>query len=326
MSQLSTPGPAARLMSRPYALLVLTTLFWGGNSVAGKAAVGNIDPYLFIVLRWAGALLVILPFALGPVRRDWAILSARWWLYLFYGAVGFALFNVLIYVAAHFTSAVNNSIDQVAINIFVMLLNFAAFRTRVRPLQLLGVAVTIVGVALTATHGDLRRILNLDINFGDFLVLCASLAYAIYSVTLRYRPPTSWLSFLFAGFLGATIAAIVFELTLGGGGFASALVKVTPLGWALVAYTIVFPSIISQMFYVRGVELIGPNRASLFINLIPLFGAIGAVLILGERLEPFHFVAGALIVAGIGLAEWSARRTAALPPPPSTPASPSARA
>ena len=87
-----------------------------------------------------------------------------------------------------------------------------------------------------------------------------------------------------------------------------ALPTITPLGWIIVAYTILFPSLISQMFYVRGVELIGPNRASLFINLIPLFGAIGSVLILGEQLQPFHLVAGVLIIIGIGLAEWSARR------------------
>ena len=84
--------------------------------------------------------------------------------------------------------------------------------------------------------------------------------------------------------------------------------QTTPLGWLIVAYTVVFPSLISQMFYVRGVELIGANRASLFINLIPLFGALGSVLILGEDLQPFHMLAGLLIIIGIGLAEWSARR------------------
>jgi drug/metabolite transporter (DMT)-like permease len=301
---------AERLMRRPYALLVLCNLFWGGNVVAGKAAVGNIDPYALMLLRWAGALLILLPFALGPLRRDWPAIRAKWWLYLFYGVVGYATFNVLVYVAAHFTSGINNAIDQVTINILVMLFNFILFRTRVRALQLLGVAVTIVGVALTATHGDLRRILALDINFGDLLVLCASLAYAIYSIGLRYRPQTSWLSFLFASFAGAALASLVFQATLGGGlgAFVAAVPGITPLGWAIVAYTILFPSLVSQMFYVRGVELIGANRASLFINLIPLFGALGSVLILGEVLQPFHFLAGALIIIGIGLAEWSARR------------------
>jgi drug/metabolite transporter (DMT)-like permease len=312
MSQPTSHSFADRLMSRPYALLVLCNLFWGGNVVAGKAAVGQIDPYALMILRWAGALILLAPFAIEPLRRDWPTIRAKWWLYLFYGVVGYATFNVLVYVAAHYTSGVNNAIDQVAINIFVMLFNFMLFRTRVRALQLLGVVVTIVGVALTATNGNLARILQLDVNVGDLLVLLASLAYAIYSIGLRWRPRSNWLSFLFASFTGAVLASIVFQITLGGGieHFVAAVPTITPLGWVIVAYTILFPSLISQMFYVRGVELIGANRASLFINLIPLFGAIGSVLILGERLETFHLVAGVLIIVGIGLAEWSARRTA----------------
>ena len=310
MSQPNSQTLTSRLMSRPYALLVLCNLFWGGNVVAGKAAVGHIDPYALMLLRWAGALILLLPFAIEPVRRDWPTIRAKWWLYLFYGIVGYATFNVLVYVAAHYTSGINNAIDQVAINIFVMLGNFVLFRTRVRALQLVGVALTIVGVALTATHGDLRRILALDINFGDLLVLCACLAYAVYSISLRWRPKSNWLSFLFASFTGAVLGSLIFQVTLGGGAshFVAALPAITPLGWAIVAYTVIFPSLISQLFYVRGVELIGANRASLFINLIPLFGAVGSVLILGEQLQTFHLIAGMLVIVGIVLAEWSARR------------------
>ncbi len=204
MTEPTTPLARAlrALMASPILLLVLCNIFWGGNVVAGKAAVGNIDPYALMVLRWAGSLLLLLPFVAGPLQRDWPVLRARWWLYLFYGAVGYASFNALCYVAAYFTSGVNIGLDQVAINIFVMAFNFALFRTRVRGLQLIGVALTILGVALTATHGELSRILALDINFGDLLVILASLAYAIYSIGLRWRPQTSWLSFLFASFLG----------------------------------------------------------------------------------------------------------------------------
>ena len=315
MSQLEPPTLTSRLMSRPYVLLVLCNLFWGGNVIAGKAAVGNIDPYALMVLRWTGALLVLLPFAIRPLQHDWRTLLAKWWLYLFYGAVGYGTFNALVYVAAHFTSGINNAIDQVTINIFVMGLSFVLFRVRVRPLQLIGVALTILGVMLTATHDNLARILTLDVNFGDLLVLCASFAYAIYSIGLRWRPKSDWVSFLVASFLGAVIASIVFQLTLGGGfgQFEASLPQITPLGWLIVVYTILFPSLISQMFYVRGVELIGANRASLFINLIPLFGALGSVLILGETLESFHLIAGVLIVASIVLAEWSARRIDKVP-------------
>ncbi len=303
-------GAFGALMSRPYALLILCNLFWGGNVVAGKAAVGNIDPYALMVLRWAGALLLVLPFAIEPVRRDWPTIRAKWWLFLFYGAVGYATFNALCYVAAHYTSGFNVGLDQVTINIFVMLLSFILFRTRVRPLQLVGVGITIIGVALTASHGDLTRILALDINFGDLLVIIASLAYAIYSITLRWRPPSDWRSFLVATFIGATLSSLGFAATTGGGlaYVASTAPSITPLGWIIAFYTMVLPSIISQMFYVRGVELIGANRASLFINLIPLFGAVGSVLILGEKLEAFHLIAGGLVIAGIVMAEWSARR------------------
>jgi drug/metabolite transporter (DMT)-like permease len=238
------------------------------------------------------------------------VIRANWWLYLFYGVVGYATFNVLIYVAAYFTSGVNNALDQVSINIFVMALNFMLFRTRIVALQIVGVALSIAGVALTATHGDLSRILSLSINFGDLLVIIASFGYALYSIALRWRPKTHWLSFLAASFFGAVLASIVFEFTLGGGipHLVASVPAITPLGWLIVLYTMTFPSLVSQIFYVRGVEAIGANRASLFINLIPLFGAVGAVVVLGEQLQPFHFIAGALIAAGIALAEWGARR------------------
>lgn len=313
MSQ-SPPAPRrgvfAGLLDRPILILTLTSAFWGGNVVAGKLAVGHIDPYTLTVLRWVGALAVVLPFALPALRRDRAQLKRHLPLLLFYGAIGYCTFNMLMYIAAHYTSAVNASIEQVAINIFVMLGNFALFRVRVRVLQLLGVVLTVIGVALTATHGDLAQIMQLNINAGDALVVLASLAYAAYSLTLRFRPQVGWLSFLVATCSGALLAAIVYQMTLGGGAaplFAD-IAGISWQGWLIVLYVLTFPSVLAQMLYVRGVELIGANRASLFINLIPVFGTLGSVLIIGERLEGFHLVAGVLIVLGICLAEWSARR------------------
>jgi len=310
-----TNPPSAAASASPvrtaYIILTLTSLFWGGNVVAGKLAVGHIEPNALMILRWSGALLAVLPFAIGPLRRDWPKIRGNWLLYLFYGSVGFATFNVLVYVAAHFTSGVNTAIEQVAVNIFVMLLNFALFRTAVRSLQLLGVLLTIVGVALTATHGDLGRILALQVNVGDLMVIGASLAYAIYSIGLRWKPQTHWLSFFAASVTAAIVASFFYQQVIGGGigAFFAQLPEITPTGWAIVAYTILFPSVCSQILYVRGVELIGSNRASLFVNLIPIFGTIGSVLVLGERLELFHLTAAGLVMIGIVLAEWSVRRS-----------------
>lgn len=305
----TTPSPAMSLRTA-YAILTLTTLFWGGNVVAGKLAVGQIEPNTLMILRWTGALLVVLPFAIAPIRRNWAEIRRRWWLFLFYGAVGFATFNVLVYIAAYHTSGVNAAIEQVTINIFVMLFNFLLFRTRVAGLQLAGVALTILGVAVTASHGDLGRLLALEVNVGDLLVILASLAYAVYSIALRWKPQTHWLSFFAAAVMGAILASIFYQEVLGGGigAFFIQLPQITPLGWIIVAYTVLFPSVISQVLYVRGVEMVGSNRASLFINLIPIFGTIGSVLVLGERLESFHLVAATLVITGIVLAELAVRR------------------
>lgn len=191
----STASPLTRafdaLMSRPYLILVICNLFWGGNTVAGKMAVGHIDAYSLTILRWVGALILVLPFALRPLRRDWPVIRAKWWLYLLYGAVGFTSFNMLMYLAAYFTSGVNASLEQVAVNIFVIALNFALFRLTVKPMQLVGVAITIFGVALIATHGDLGRILKLDVNLGDALIILACFVYAAYSIALRWRPQTN---------------------------------------------------------------------------------------------------------------------------------------
>ena len=298
------------LMSRPYLILVICNLFWGGNTVAGKLAVGHIDAYSLTILRWTGALILVLPFAIRPLKRDWPLIRTRWWLYLLYGAVGFTSFNMLMYIAAYCTAGVNASLEQVAVNIFVIVLNFALFRLKVKPLQLLGVAITIIGVSLIATHGDLARILKLDVNLGDALIIFACLVYAAYSIALRWRPQTNWLSFMVATFIGAIIAAVGYQAAIGPGpaAFLIGLSTIDTQGWLIVAYTILFPSILSQMFYVRGVELIGSNRASLFVNLIPLFGTVGSVIVLGEALQGFHLLAAVLVAAGIVLAEWSARR------------------
>lgn len=301
---------ATAMMDRPYLLLVLTPLFWGGNTVAGKMAVGQVDPYLLITARWAGALLMILPFALDSLRLNWRGIARQWPLLMLYGVLGYAIFNAMMYVAAHYTSAVNASIEQSLIPVLVMVGNFLVFRIRASKLQMLGVVLTMVGVGITATHGEPERILSMSVNQGDALVLIACLAYTIHSMALRFRPQVAWMSFLAVTFFFATLASLVIHLVFGGGAAAlpEQVATATPLGWAIVIYAAFFPSILAQFFYARGVELVGPNRASLFINLIPVFGTLLSIVILFEPIQPYHLVTAVLVVTGIVLAEYAARR------------------
>lgn len=303
------PGRTGGFFTSPYLLLTLAPLFWAGNMIAGMLAVGEVDAMALSVWRWLGALLLVLPFALPSLRADWPeIRRGMIWLFLF-GALGFATFNTLIYTASHLTSGINIGMEQALIPVLVMLANFLIFRVRARALQVVGVAVTIIGVAVVATHGEPARLLALDINEGDGLIILACVLYASYSLCLRFRPAIGWMSFIFATSLAA-LATATLTLVVFGGGIAGAtekLLAVSPFGWAIVAYVAIFPSVLAQLYYARGVEMVGPNRASIFINLLPVFGALLAVLVLGEAFQLFHAVAALLIIAGIALAEFSVR-------------------
>ncbi|WP_127143143.1 DMT family transporter [Pelagibacterium montanilacus] len=312
-------GWLAALAGQSYLLLVLAQLSWAGNIVSGKLAVDQIDPLSLSLLRWTIALLVLAPFALSHVRRDLpAIKSNLHWLCL-YGALGFTTFNVLIYGASTFTSSINISMEQAAIPVLVMVGNFLVFKVRATWMHILGVILTIYGVAMVATHGEPARILGLDVNIGDGMVLLACLCYAFYSLVLRFRPAIHWLSFLFVTTAAAALAALGYQLSLGGGpgALVDAVANTPPAGWIIVGYVAIFPSILAQLCYARGVELIGPNRASLFINLLPVFGAILSVVLAGEKLEGYHLIAALFIIGGIVIAEYAARRRTArtLKPP-----------
>ncbi|HEY9218158.1 MAG TPA: DMT family transporter [Phenylobacterium sp.] len=301
-------GPAARsLYDRPYVLLVLTTLAWGGNAVAGRLAVGEISPMLLTAGRWLLVLLLMAVAFRRPVREGFPILMAQWKSALWMGALGFTAFNALFYLSAHHTTAVNIAILQGSIPVLVMLGGLVLHRTPVRPGQALGMATTLAGVAVIASNGRLETLVHLRFNIGDLFMLVACALYAAYTLGLRGRSGTSGLAF----FAGLAAAAFVTTLPLVAAEVAMGLAQwPTARGWAILAYVALAPSFVAQLFYMRGVELIGPGRAGLFINLVPVFGALLAVLILGEPFGVHNALALILVLAGIGLAETSARRGA----------------
>lgn len=290
---------------KAYLFLTIATLFWGGNAVAGKMAVGHVSPLLLTSLRWAVALAIILAVMLPQIRRDWPQVRAHWKLLMGLGVVGFTLFNVLLYTALNFTTAINVSIEQAGIPVVIFLFNFLLFRIKASPAQILGFTVTLVGIITTATHGNITAIGSLSLNFGDLLMLGAVLSYAVYTIMLRWKPPVHWQTLIAASAFGALVSALpmlAWEIASG------RTLAPDATGWAVILYTAIFPSLASQVLYVRGVELIGANRAGLFINAIPIFGTLLSLLFLGEALQTFHIVALLLVLAGIAIAERGATR------------------
>ncbi|MER8378530.1 MULTISPECIES: DMT family transporter [unclassified Mesorhizobium] len=290
-----------------YLFLLFTTLLWGGNSVAGKLAVGHISPMTLVFLRWLLAVLILLPIGWATLRQDWPVVRRHWLLLGGLGACGFAFFNTIFYTALNYTTAINVSIEQAAIPIVIIIANFVLFRLRVNGVQVIGVVLTIAGVAVTASHGDPRQLLRLDLNFGDAIMLVAVLCYSFYSVGLRLKPVIRWQSLMLALSVAALITSLPFFLWEIAAG---KVIVPDARGWAVAFYTAIGASVISQIFYIRGNELIGANRAGLFINLVPIFGTLLSVLIVGETFQLYQALALALVLGGIGLAEYSGRKTA----------------
>ena len=283
-----------------YILLLLTCLFWGGNSVAGKLAVGNVSPMLLTALRWGIAFLILLVLGWPRIRKDLPKLRESWVFLLLAGMFGFTVFTVALYGSLVFTTAVNTSIEQAAIPMVIFVANFVLFRLKVSITQVLGFLISIGGVMVVASHGELSRLLALDVNKGDAIMLVAVLVYGVYSVTLRWKPDVHWQSLMAGLTFSAFITALPFVVIEAAYG---AVITPTPMGWAVVAYTATLPSIISQMFFIRGVEMIGSNRAGLFINLVPICGTLLSLVILGEEFHFYHAIALAMALGGIWLAE-----------------------
>ena len=274
---------------------------WGANAVASRMAVGEVSPMAMTCLRWVIVVALLGATTGRRVLAEAGALRSRWRSLALMGALGYTGFNALFYAAAHSTTAVNIGVIQGVMPVLVLLGSYAIFRTPVRPLQFIGAGVTIAGVAVMACRGDLDVLRTLAFNRGDVWMMVASVLYAGYTVALRDRPAVSPQTFFAAMAFSAFVTSVPLlgaEIALG------QIVWPTPKGWVILVLVALVPSFVSQLLFLRGVQLIGPGRAGLFINLIPVFAALGGVVVLGETFAPYHAAALALVLAGIGLAEW----------------------
>jgi len=264
------------LFGNAYLLLIIAPFFWGGNAVAGRFAVGEWQPFTLTSVRWLLVFLLLLPFAYRELHSDWQVIKKHARILFLLGSMGMAGFSLFMYWALNYTTAINVSIEQASMPVFIMILNFVVMSQRVRWLQVVGLLATLFGVLLTTTGGEPSRFISEGLNRGDAIMLIACVFYAGYTFGLRWRPKIHWLS---------------------------------TRGFLILLYVLIFPTVISQLCHARGVELIGSNRASLFLNLVPIFGSVLAVLVLRETFHWYHFVGLSMVLFGIALAEKAAEKT-----------------
>ncbi|MDM0080490.1 DMT family transporter [Variovorax sp. J31P179] len=291
---------APRSQGRAYLLLVLATLTWGANAVAARLAVGEVSPMMLTFSRWIVCCLALALSSRREISTHWRALRPSWRSIALMGTLGFTGFNALFYAAAHHTTAINIAIIQGTIPVLVLLGGFIFFGSRIGALQIIGVLVTLTGIVVVASRGQFALLAGLAFNIGDLWIVLACLLYAGYALALRDRPAVPAIVFFAAMAAVAALTSVplvVAEIVTGH------FFMPTATGVALIVFIGLLPSFVSQIFFIQAVEAIGPARAGLFLNLVPIFGPLLAVLVLGEPLSAYHALALALVLGGIYIAE-----------------------
>jgi drug/metabolite transporter (DMT)-like permease len=290
---------ADKAFNNAYLLLTLLAIFWAGNQIIGRAVAGHVPPVALSFLRWSLATVFLFPFALPYLKRDWPVVRENWKFLAVLGVIGGGAFNTLQYIGLNFTTALNGLVLNSTAPILIALSCVVLFKDKMSPKQIVGTIVSLLGVLIVISRGDLDVLVHMTLNRGDLLILFGMLITGIYTAYLRLRPNIHWVTFLFAQFLASglfnlplvIIESTVFGLTL----------QPTLVTFLAVMYVSIFPSIIGYILYTRGVELIGGVRAGIFLHLVPFFGALMAIGLLGEPLAAFHIAGFVLILTGVAM-------------------------
>jgi len=291
--------PVGWLNNQPYLLLSLTSLFWAGNIVLARHVGDHVPPITLTTIRWFGVFLILLPFALPHLKRDWPVLRAHLPLLLFLSAIGFAFNNAISYWALQYTQALNALLIQSSGPLFVALWSLILFGVRLTGAQLAGIAISLAGVLTIILRGDFSALAGISFNKGDVMFAASLVSFGLYSALMPRRPVTHQLSLIsFTTCCGALLLVpfSLWEYSTG------ATLKFDTLTLATLGYVLIFPSTLAYLFFNRGLALIGPNRAAPFFHLVPVFGSALAIVLLGEQPRLFHLTGYALVLVGVVIA------------------------
>jgi drug/metabolite transporter (DMT)-like permease len=286
-------------LANPYLLLTLAALFWSSNMVLGRAFRGELPPLTLAFWRWIVALACTLPFALPHLKQQWPLLRRGWRPLLALATLGIAGYNTFAYLGLQYTTATNAALLNSFIPIATIAISWAVLGKRLRPLQTVGVAISLCGALSIVGRGSFQVLAGFQLNIGDLWILLAVLDWAIYTIALAWRPQGLHPMLLLAAMLliGIVVLAPAYAWEMDQGRH----MTLTLGSVAAVAYIGVFPGFVSYVFYNRGIAAVGASKGSLFIHLMPVFGTLLAAVFLGEVPQWFHYLGIALIFSGIGL-------------------------
>lgn len=282
-----------------YLFPLFAVVLWGGNTVVTKVSSAYLAPLEISFYRWLLAVLVLTPFVLRPLCANWAAIKSAFPKLIGLGIFGCVVFQSLAYFAAHYTTATNMGIIQSLIPLITLILSVLFMGHRPTAGSFVGIAISVVGVTLAVSHGDLSSLVQQGLNLGDGLMLVAALAFALYGFFVqKWRVQIPLIQSVYVQAIVAAVVLLPFFLL-------SPKQGLSLPGGACVSFATIAASILAPLAWMHGISKLGAARVSLFFNLVPVFTILIAAVVLPEPLSVSVLVGGALTILGVVIAELS---------------------
>mgnify|MGYP001274578415 FL=1 len=283
-----------------YILLILTTLFWSGNFIVGKAAsTYEIPPFSLNFFRWLFAGLILLPFTFREILEKKVYILENIGFFVILGITSITIFNSTVYYSLYYMQVISGVLMISTIPVWIMFISAILGIEKTNKFQILGVILSLLGVLSIITKSDIEVVKNLAFNRGDLIMAVGMFAWALYSALLKKKTyEISQITLLEVVIITGLIFLIpIYILEIN---FGSQIVLDKPFILTL-SYVVIFPGLASFFFWIKGIAIIGANRAGVFLHLMPVFGSIMAIILFDEKFMIYHLLGAIFIIAGITL-------------------------
>ena len=283
-----------------YFILILTTIFWSGNFIVGKAAsMFQIPPFSLNFYRWFFAGLILLPFTYKEIINKKKYILKNLGFFIILGITSITIFNSIVYYSLYYTQVISGILMISTIPVWIIFISSILNIEKTNIFQIIGVILSLTGVIFIITKADLNLVKNLDFNKGDLSMVVAMFSWAIYSALLKSKKyeisQVSLLEVVIICGLTFLIPIYFIEMNMG-----NPIILGKPF-YLILGYVVIFPGLAAFFFWIKGISIIGANRAGIFLHLMPIMGAIMAMLIFDEKFMFYHILGAIFIIAGITL-------------------------
>jgi drug/metabolite transporter (DMT)-like permease len=282
-------------------LAILAAFIWSGNFIIARGVYKQINPVSLAFYRWAVATIVIFPFAEKKFRKEWQIVKQSWHYLLWVSLTGVSLFNTFVYIAGHYTTAINLAlIGTTSSPVMSIILARIFLKERIGFMKIAGVILCIAGILFLLSRGSFKNLLALSFSAGDAWMLVAAFCFAVYNILVKKKPAgISPVNFLFVSFFAGTMLLLPFFIWENN--------YETAVNWNLtlnisILYLGIGASVICFFIWNVAISILGAGRTALFGNLIPVFSSLEAVILLHEEFSLTHVISMILVFSGLLLA------------------------